>query len=148
MPAVLTKSLTVEHDGPARIIKYPAGVADDFFAGARLFVNAAGKVTPVPAAGLTSAGTCAKERRGAAVDDLIEVETISRVKVSGPTFVGTDVGARVFASVTGASDNPADLLPDSAADTDDIPVGTLDRIESSTVGWVDQTRKAAEAAHA
>lgn len=142
--AVLTKSVALDHDGDPRILKYP-GIADDFFAGAQVFRDANGRATPVPAAGLRHLGTVAKERKSSALDDLIEVQTGGRVRVTGLTIAAGDVCKRVFANVAAASDNPSDLRPDSAAAIGDIPVGTLDRLESSTVGWIDLERKAEEA---
>ena len=87
--SALTKAVEVVHEY-ARIVRYPAAVADDFYAGG-VVVLTDDKVTPVPAAAKEACGIIAKTKTGAAVDDIIEVIVGGRVRIDGPTFAATDV---------------------------------------------------------
>lgn len=145
--AVLTKPVEVVHEY-ARIVRYKAAVADDFFAGAVVSLTD-DKVTPVSASGKKGCGIVVKTKLGAAVDDIIEVQVGGRVRIDGPTVAGTDMLTVMYIDVSAASDNPADLIPKShgSIHAADQPLGLIDRIVSTTSCWIDLDKKAAPAAH-
>ncbi len=144
--AVLTKPVEVVHEY-GRIVKYKAAVADDFFAGAVVSLTD-DKVTPVSASGKEGCGIVVKTKLGAAVDDIIEVLIGGRVRIDGPTVAATDCWTIMYVDVSAGSDNPADLLPNSAAATGDQPLGLIDRFVSTTSCWVNLDIKTAPAARA
>jgi hypothetical protein len=146
----LTKPASLPHDGnpSTRSISYtPASDTDgeNVFAGSVLVQDGSAAASNVIAAGRRFLGFAGKTRSANAVTAENLEAVNGRFKITGPTIAATDVSKRLFISVSGGSNNPADLLPESAADVGDIPVGTIDFMESTTSFWVDTTRKAAEA---
>jgi hypothetical protein len=152
--AALTADSTqpLPHRGTITVKELVAGAAVTFRRGGLCYYLGAGGITNVPAAGLPFAGICLEGSNGAAVSGTTRVKVGTGgewlILYSGTPAL-TDEGTLLDCDVSPATDNPADLLLDSAAGTGDFPIGIIVEFVSATAGaWVNFNQIALAAAHA
>ena len=149
--AVLSADSTAvsRHRGECRRAKLVNGVADEtYYKGAIVYYLAAGKITPVNAAGLVPAGIVAEASDGAiGTSATVDVWIAGEFLIAYATPAQTDEGQMVYTDVSAASDNPAELLPaghGSLSTGNDIAFGRVIEFVSSTAGsWVRLNDKSA-----
>ena len=152
--AVLSADSTqaLQHRGNIVVKELVCGVADIFYRGGLCYYLAAGGITPVAAAGLEFAGICLEGSNGTTTSGTTRVKVATGgewlIKYSGTPAL-TDEGTLLDVDVSAASDNPADLILDSAGATGDFPIGKIVEFVSATAGaWVSFDNRALGVAHA
>jgi hypothetical protein len=152
--AVLAADSTqpLPHRGTITTKELVCGVADIFYRGGLCWYLAAGGITPVAASGLPFAGICLEGSNGTTTSGTTRIKVATGgeflILYQGTPAL-TDEGTLLDCDVSAASDNPADLILDSAGGTGDFPIGIIVEYVSATAGaWVNLNQIALAAAHA
>lgn len=144
--SALTADLHLDHKGDPEIIELPAAGADTFFKGAVAVVDTAGRVQVAGhAAGDRFAGIVVERCVAAAQGDLVKIARggVWKLPVTGGAI--TDQESLIHVDISGASDNPADLLVEGAGGLEsgvDPAMGTCVKFEATGSLWVDIRRVA------
>jgi hypothetical protein len=113
--AVLSADSTadIRSRGFCRRARLTNGVNGDiYYKHAIVSYLAAGKITPVPASGLSFAGIVAEASDGAiGTSTKVDVWIDGEFHIPYTNFAQTDEGFGVYVDRSAASDNPADLVP-------------------------------------
>lgn len=143
--AALAADTPMSHKGDPKIIELPAAGADTFYEGALAVYDTTGRVQVAGhASGDRFAGVVVEKKVATAQGDLVKIAQGGTwlMPVTGGAI--TDEASLVYIDVSGASDNPADLLVEGAGGLEsgvDAAVGTVAKFESSANLWVDISRR-------
>ena len=141
MAALSADSTAVSaHRGFTRRMMLTNGVATEtYYKGAIVSYLADGKITPVPASGLSFAGIVAEASDGAiGTSTKVDVWTHGEFKIAYTNAAQTDCGFGVYVDRSAASDNPADLVPlaGTPESAQDYLMGKAVELDGTSV-WVD-----------
>lgn len=124
--------------GPISRRYLTSGVTDVYYKGAVVSYLAAGKITPVPASGLSFAGIVDEGSNGSiGTSTKVSVITGGEIHIPFTNFALTDEGFGVYVDRSAASDNPVDLVPlaGTPESAQDYLMGKV--IEYTTTGcWI------------
>lgn len=130
----------------ADVTSMKAAVAATFYQGS-VALFAANGITNAVTSGLPFAGIVA-ETKTAAVGDEIAVVVGGEVGLPTDKFAASDCGTLCYVDVSALSNNPADLVPASAAGTGDVPIGQIQAYNLNGKVFVNLGIRAIAAAHA